>query len=56
MDSSNQYIVTQSLTHLLGLLERLRLCFGDVVGEGRGEEEGEEPSLVVLSPPNLGLP
>ena len=40
-------------SHLLGLLDRL--CFGDEDGEGRGELEGEEPSLD-LSPPSFGLP
>ena len=51
--SSNSIFIK---THLLGLLERLRPCFGDDVGEGRGEEEGEEPNLDDLSPPNFGLP
>ena len=41
------------LSHLLGLLDRL--CFGDEDGDGRGELEGEEPSLD-LSPPSFGLP
>ena len=40
-------------SHLLGLLDRL--CFGDEDGDGRGEPEGEEPSLD-LSPPSFGLP